>query len=168
MDIEKELEVAKSLAHRAVLGTLEEKVAPQHTAVVVVDMQNDFCASGGLVSRDGRDISAAQAMAKRLPQLLQSARHAGALVVFVRCLYTRDGNPYLSDVWLEQAARERRGGYTSIPVCREGSWEGDWYEDVRPQPGDIVVTKHRYDAFQGTDLDLVLRSHGIRTTVLTA
>jgi ureidoacrylate peracid hydrolase len=167
MSIEKELEAAKGLAHRAVLGTLEEKVAPQHTAVVVIDMQNDFCASGGLVSRDGRDISAAQAMAKRLPQLLESARRAGALVVFVRCLYTRDGNPYLSDVWLEQAARERRGGYTSIPVCREGSWEGDWYDEVRPQAGDIVVTKHRYDAFQGTDLDLVLRSHGIRTTVLT-
>jgi ureidoacrylate peracid hydrolase len=167
MDIEKELEVAKRLAHRPVLGTLEEKMAAQHTALVVIDMQNDFCASGGLVSRDGRDISAAQAMAKRLPALLESARRAGTLVVFVRCLYTRDANPYLSDVWLEQAARERRGGYTSIPVCREGSWEGDWYEDVRPQPADIVVTKHRYDAFQGTDLDLVLRSHGIRTVALT-
>jgi ureidoacrylate peracid hydrolase len=167
MSIEKELEAAKGLAHRAVLGTLQEKVAPKHTALVVIDMQNDFCANGGLVSRDGRDVSPAQALAKRLPALLESARRAGALVIFVRCLYSRDGNPYLSDVWLEQAARERRGGYTSIPVCGEGSWEGDWYEEVRPQPGDIVVTKHRYDAFQGTDLDLVLRSHGIRTTVFT-
>jgi ureidoacrylate peracid hydrolase len=167
MNVQEELEVAKRLAHRRVLGTLEEKAAPEHTALVVIDMQNDFCASGGLVSRDGRDLSAAQAMAKRLPALLDAARRAGTLVVFVRCLYTRDGNPYLSDVWLEQAARERRGGYTSIPVCREDSWEGDWYEDVRPQPGDIVVTKHRYDAFQGTDLDLVLRSHGIRTLVFT-
>jgi ureidoacrylate peracid hydrolase len=52
-------------------------------------------------------------------------------------------------------------------VCREGAWEGDWYENIRPGPGDIVVAKHRYDAFQGTDLELVLRSHAIRTLVLT-
>lgn len=136
MALEKELEVARRLSHKGVLATLEEKVAPAHTALVVIDMQNDFCASGGLVSRDGRDISPAQLMAKRLPALLQ-------------------------------AARQRNGGYTSIPVCRDGTWEGDWYEDIRPAPGEIVVTKHRYDAFQGTDLDLVLRSHGIRTLALT-
>ena len=165
--IEKELEVARRLSHQPILGTLGEKVSPAHTALLVIDMQNDFCASGGLVSRDGRDISPAQDMAKRLPALLESARKAGVLVVFVRCVYTAERNPYLSDVWLEQAARERNGGYTSIPVCRDGQWEGDWYEDIRPAPGDIVVSKHRYDAFHGTDLDLVLRSHGVRTVVLT-
>lgn len=167
MAFDKELEAARRLSHQRVLATLEEKVAPAHTALVVIDMQNDFCAAGGLVSRDGRDISPAQAMAKRLPALFQAARQAGVLLVFVRCVYTAEGNPYLSDVWLEQAARERNGGYTSIPVCRDGTWEGDWYEDIRPAPGEIVVAKHRYDAFQGTDLDLVLRSHGIRTLVLT-
>lgn len=167
MPADKELEAARRLSHKPLLATLEEKVAPAHTALLVIDMQNDFCAMGGLVSRDGRDISPAQAMAKRLPALLDAARAAGVLMVFVRCHYTAEGNPYLSDVWLEQAARERNGGYTSIPVCRDGEWEGDWYEGVRPQPGDVVVTKHRYDAFQGTDLDLVLRSHGIRTLVLT-
>ena len=106
-------------------------------------------------------------MARRLPRLIEAARESGALVIFVRCVYTAENNPYLSDVWLEQAARERKGGYTSIPVCRDGSWEGDWYEDIRPASGDIVVSKHRYDAFQGTDLDLILRGHGIRTVILT-
>jgi len=167
MGIPQELELARSLSRRRLLGTLEEKVAPAHAALVVIDMQNDFCAAGGLVSRDGRDLSATQAMAKRLPALIEAARNAGTLVVFVRCVYTSDGNKYLSDVWLEQAARERKGGFTSIPVCREGSWEGDWYGDVRPGAGDIVVAKHRYDAFQGTDLDLVLRARGIRTLILT-
>ncbi len=167
MSIQEELEVAKRLAHQPLLATLEEKVAPAHTALLVIDMQNDFCASGGLVSKDGRDLSAAQNMARRLPALITAARQAGVLVIFARCVYTSEGNRYLSDVWLEQAARERRGGYTSIPVCADGSWEGDWYEDIRPAPGDIVVSKHRYDAFQGTDLDLILRNHGIRTLVLT-
>lgn len=166
-DIAKELEIAKRLAHRPVLGTLQEKIAPAHTALLVIDMQNDFCASGGLVSRDGRDLSEAQKMARRLPRLIEAARDAGARAIFVRCLYSSEDNRYLSDVWLEQAARERKGGFTRIPVCREGSWEGDWYEDIQPAAGDLVVTKHRYDAFQGTDLDLLLRSHGIRTVLLT-
>ena len=63
--------------------------------------------------------------------------------------------PGPNEVWLEQAARERKGGYTRIPVCGDGSWEGDWY-GVQPKEGDLVVSKHRYDAFQGTELDLVL------------
>ena len=164
--VRNDLNVAAQLAHRPVLATLPDKVKPEHTALVVIDMQNDFCASGGMVSKDGRDLSEAQAMAKRLPKLLDSARAAGVLVVFVRCLYTTEGNAYLSDVWLEQAARERKGGFTRIPVCEDGAWSGDWY-GVRPEPGDVIVTKHRYDAFQGTDLDLILRSRGIRTIALT-
>lgn len=167
MSVQDDLKVAAHLAHRPVLATLAEKAAPQHTALVIIDMQNDFCATGGMVSRDGRDISEAQRMGERLPGLIAAARDAGVLPIFVRCIYTADANPYLSDVWLEQAARERKGGFTRIPVCADGSWEGDWYGDVRPMPGDIVVSKHRYDAFQGTDLDLILRSHGIRTLLMT-
>ena len=52
-------------------------------------------------------------------------------------------------------------------MCAEGSWEGDFYGDIRPQPGEPVVTKHRYSAFYNTDLDSILRSQGIRTIVLT-
>jgi len=166
MGVKEDLEVAARLAHIRVLGTLEEKIRPSHTALLVIDMQNDFCASGGLVSKDGRDLADAQAMAKRLPALISAARMAGVLPIFVRCVYSSEGNVFLSDVWLEQAARERKGGFTRLPVCAEGSWEGDWYENIRPEPGDIIVTKHRYDAFHGTDLDLILRSRGIRTLVL--
>ena len=167
MGIKEEMEIARRLASRDLLDTLEAKVRPAHTALLVIDMQNDFCASGGLVSKDGRDLGEAQRMAKRLPAFIDAARRAGVLPVFVRCVYSVEGNPYLSDAWLEQAARERKGGYTSIPVCAPGSWQGDWYEEVRPRDGDVIVDKHRYDAFQGTELDLVLRSHGIRTVVLT-
>jgi ureidoacrylate peracid hydrolase len=164
---EQDLAAARRLAHRPLLVSLGEKVEPAHTALVVIDMQNDFCASGGMVSRDGRDISEAQRMAERLPELLDCARAAGVLCVFVRCEYTSEGNAYLSDPWLEQAVRERKGGFTTMPVCEKGSWAGDWYGGIQPIEGDIVVVKNRYDAFQGTNLDLVLRSHGIRTVVMT-
>lgn len=162
-----DFDVAARLAHVQPLVTLQQKVQPAHTALLVVDMQNDFCAEGGLVSKDGRDLSAAQEMARHLPRLIDAARDAGVLVVFIRCVYTSERNFYLSDVWLEQAARRREGGYTRIPVCAEGSWGGDFYGDVRPTPGDVIVTKHRYSAFHNTDLDTILRANAIRTLVLT-
>jgi ureidoacrylate peracid hydrolase len=52
-------------------------------------------------------------------------------------------------------------------MCEDGTWQADFYGDVRPGHGDITISKHRYSAFHNTDLDLVLRSHGIRTVVLT-
>ena len=153
------LSAARRIAHVAPLTTLQEKVHALHTALIVVDMQNDFCASDGFVANGGRDVSHVQEMAKRLPELIEFARQAGVLVVFVRCAYSTDDNRYLSDVWLEQAARRQGSGYTLAPVCQEGTRGGDYYGDVRPAAGDIIVTKHRYSAFHGTDLEVILRSH---------
>lgn len=155
------------LAHTPMLMTLQKKVAPRHTAVLVIDMQNDFCAEGGMMDREGLDVGGVQALAERLPSFLEGARSAGVLVVFVRNVYSTAGNHYLSDAWLEQASRRRAGSYTRYPVCGEGSWEGDFYGAIRPRENDPVITKHRYSAFHNTDLDTVLRAHGIRTLVLT-
>ena len=162
-----DFEVAARIAHVKPLVGMDEKASPRHTALVVIDMQNDFIAKDGLIAREGRDVSQAEAMAQELPKLLKTAREAGVFVVFVRNVYTTDNNFYLSDVWLEQAARKRNGGYTRIPVCGENSWSGDFYGDVRPLPGEPIVTKHRYSAFYNTDLDTILRANGIRTVVLT-
>jgi len=162
-----DFDVAARIAHVKPLVGMDEKASPRHTALVVIDMQNDFIAKDGLIAREGRDVSQAEAMAQELPKLLKTAREAGVFVVFVRNVYTTDNNFYLSDVWLEQAARKRNGGYTRIPVCGENSWSGDFYGDVRPLPGEPIVTKHRYSAFYNTDLDTILRANGIRTVVLT-
>jgi ureidoacrylate peracid hydrolase len=158
---------AAAIAHVEPLTTLGAKLQPSHTALIVVDIQNDFCAEGGMMDNEGRDLSAVQAMADRLPRLIAEARRVGALVVFVRNVYSSEGNKYLSDVWLEQASRRRGESYWKRPVCALGSWEGDFYGDVRPQPGDVVVTKHRFSAFHNTDLELVLRTNGIRTMVMS-
>jgi ureidoacrylate peracid hydrolase len=173
-----DLEIAARLSHVRPLVTLRDKIEPSRAALIVIDMQNDFCAVGGMMSTEGFDVSEAQKAASRLPTLLTAARSAGALVVFVRNVYStstefssgtdnKPANMYLSDSWLEQAARTRKGSYTRRQVCTEGSWEGDFYGDVRPLPGEPVVTKHRYSAFHNTDLDSILRAHGIRTIVLT-
>jgi ureidoacrylate peracid hydrolase len=158
---------AAAIAHVEPLIGLERKVDPRHTALIVVDVQNDFCAEGGMMHAEGLDLTAVQSMANRLPGLIAGAREAGALVVFVRNVYSSVGNAYLSDVWLEQASRRRGDSYTRRDVCAADSWEGDFFGDVAPRPGDPIVTKHRFSAFHNTDLDTILRSHGIRTLVMT-
>src|SRR5947209_8515679 len=100
---ETDLEVAARIAHVEPLRGMREKVTPRHTALLVIDMQNDFIASEGLIGREGRDVSQAQEMGKRLPGLIDTARKAGVFVIFVRNVYTTDRNFYLSDAWLEQA-----------------------------------------------------------------
>jgi ureidoacrylate peracid hydrolase len=154
-------------AHAELLTTLEAKVASEHTALVVIDVQNDFCAPDGMMAREGLDVTAAQEMADRLPTLLEAAREAGVLVIFVRNVYSTESNWYLSDVWLEQAGRRRSGSYTERAVCAPDSWEGDFYGDVRPRADEPIVTKHRFDAFLRTDLETILRAHHIRTVVFT-
>jgi ureidoacrylate peracid hydrolase len=160
------LEAARKISHVKPLFGLEEKVAPSHSALIVIDMQNDFCAKDGFVDRCGRDVSIASKVAGNIAPLIERARRTGVLVVFVRCHYSTDRNSFLSDVWLEQAARKQGGGYTSLPVCSEGTWGADFY-GVHPEPGDAIVTKHRYSGFHNTDLDMILRANGIRSIVLT-
>lgn len=148
------------------LSTLRDKVDPRHAALLLVDVQNDFCAEGGAMHREGRDVSLAQRMIPRLERLLESARAAGVHVIWIRNVYNTAPNHYLSEVWLEQARRRRNGCYVDYPVCEPGAWNGDFY-GVRPEPGEVIVTKHRYGAFEGTDLDLILRSKGVRTVIMT-
>jgi ureidoacrylate peracid hydrolase len=157
---------AQAIAHVQPLLTLRDKVRPQHTALIVIDMQNDFCASDGFIARGGRDVSLVGEMADRLPAFIAQARDAGVFVIFVRCDYSTPQNRFLSDVWLEQAARRQGGGYTLSPVCQSGD-RGAEYFGVEPGEHDTIVVKHRYDAFHATNLDLLLRSHGIRTLVLS-
>ena len=141
------------------LTTLAEKVDPANAAVLVVDMQNDFCHPNGASARNGRSTAMAEAMTPNLQRLLVEARRAGVPVVFVRNVQTEHTK---SEVQREH--RQRRG--TEAPVCDEGTWGVEFY-GVAPEPGEAVVTKHRYSAFIGTDLDLVLRSKGVKSLVIT-
>lgn len=161
------LAALRNLSHRQPLVGTEAKSAPGRAALVVVDMQNAFCAAGGMMDNEGLPLSFAQAAAVKVSELLAAARAAGVLVIFVRNVYTSEDNSYLSDVWLEQAARKRGDSYTVRAVCAADSWEGDFYGDIRPQPGEPIVTKHRFSAFHNTDLDTVLRANDIRTMVMT-
>jgi ureidoacrylate peracid hydrolase len=157
----------EEIAHRRPLIELRDKVNPSHTALLVIDVQNDFCAEGGMMHSEGLDLTMVQAMAKSVPLLVQSARDAGALRVFVKNVYSTATNWYLSDSWLEQALRRRGKSYIERDVCGLDSWSGDFYGDVRPNEDEPIVIKHRYDPFSASDLDLILRAHHVRTVVLS-
>ncbi|MBM3560207.1 MAG: cysteine hydrolase [Alphaproteobacteria bacterium] len=156
--------VRKTLARA--LTTLDAKVDPAHAAVVVVDVQNDFCAEGGMLHREGFEIDRVQKMVPRLHDFVLAAREAGVLVVWIQTIYNAQAN-FMSDVWLEQSLRRWKGRFIDYPVCLKGGWGGDFYGNVRPLPGEPVVHKHRYGGFIGTNLDMVLRSNGIRTMIMT-
>ena len=148
------------------LTTLSQKVDPQHAALIVVDALNDFCAEDGAMHREGRDLTLVKQMMPRLEAFVHAARAAKIKLVWVQCAYNTAPNHYLSEVWLEQAGRRRNGAYVEFPVCEPGQWNQDFFS-VRPLPDEVIITKHRYGAFENTDLDLVLRSNKIRSVIIT-
>ena len=142
--------------HRSVLS---QHVDPASTALIVIDVQNDFCAKGGYFDQTGADLSLVEPAVERLTGFIEAARANGLRVIFVRSQY----DPvYLSET---QNARRRRIGW-EIPLCREDTWGFEFYR-VAPLPQEAIVTKHRYDAFHATELELVLRSNGVRNLILT-
>jgi ureidoacrylate peracid hydrolase len=139
--------------------SLADKLVPTRACLLVVDVQNDFCSPDGYFARVGNDVSAVAAMMERLHALIDAARAAGALVVFVQAIYDEH---VLSAPWRERNIRRN----LEVPRCITGSWGAELYE-VKPQPGDVVVRKHRYSAFVDTELDMILRARGIETLVMT-
>ncbi len=141
------------------LLTLAQKVDPAHAALVVVDVQNDFCAGGGFFQRAGYDLTGIQRAVPPLVRLLDHARRAGVFVTFVQAIYDPE---VLSAPMRERNCRRN----LELPRCLTGTWGADFYA-VGPQPAEPVIIKHRYSAFAGTDLEQVLRRRGARSLLLT-
>jgi ureidoacrylate peracid hydrolase len=148
------------------LTSIAEKVLPGHTALLIIDYQNEFCHEDGVFAQAGFDVSTFRAIEGNLLDLVTSARQAGVRPVWIRNAYNTRDSDYLSPVFMEHAIRRWNGRYSRIPVCEEGSWGQDFYGRVRPLSSERIVTKHRYDAFIGTDLEVVLRAASIRTVVV--
>lgn len=135
-----------------------ESIAPARTALVVVDVQNDFVADGGFFDAIGADVKTAQRRIPALVRLIAAARSARVPVVFVQAIYDPQ---YVSAPMRE---RNRRRG-VERPRCLTGSWGADFYE-VKPLPGEPVVIKHRYSAVPNTDFLPVLRRLGVDSLLL--
>jgi nicotinamidase-related amidase len=145
-----------------VLETLEARVAPDHTALLVVDMQNDYCAPEGASGRNGRDLTAVRATIPVISELIASAQSAGIPIVYTK--YTLGPN----GAGLSGPEILRRGrNFAGMQSTVKGTWGHDLIDDMPYDADrDIVIEKRRLSAFIGTDLDLILRGRGIKTVVI--
>jgi ureidoacrylate peracid hydrolase len=140
-----------------------ERHQPHRAALVVIDVQNDFCApEGSLPHGYGLDLQYVDAMVPRLLRLIESARAAGMPVIFVRTVHDESND---TPAWLGRLGAGADGGRTGV-TCRTGSWGAEFFR-VAPRPGDHVVTKHRFSAFVGTNLSITLTSLGVDSVLFT-
>lgn len=142
------------------LRTLNEQVDPEHTALLIIDPQKDFCASSGALAEvTGVDVSRIQDAVPRLNALIQKAREAGLTIVWTRVVLASDKmRPSQKAVW---------GEGDDIWIVREGSDGIEWYSEiVEPLADEHVITKWHYDAFEDTDLDSILQNKGIKTLLV--
>jgi nicotinamidase-related amidase len=143
-----------------VFDGLDEILDPRHTALLVVDVQNDMCRPDGWMAQAGRDVSAILAAVPGMARLAAAARECGVTVVLIEQTTLPD-NASDSPAWLYFKTRDgrRRTDYTL-----DGSWGQQTLEEIGP--GDLVVRKHRPSAFHATQLDLLLRARGVRSVAV--
>jgi ureidoacrylate peracid hydrolase len=134
---------------------------PARAALIVVDVQNDFCSPDGSLAGVGNDVSAAVDMVPRLVKLIDDARAASMPVIFIQTFHDETND---SPQWLNR--RSEDGANRTGITCRTGSWGAEFYA-VEPLPGDIVVNKYRYSAFAGTNLQIVLKTLGVESLLFT-
>jgi ureidoacrylate peracid hydrolase len=148
---------------------------PSRTAVIVVDMQNDFASEGGAFARAGLDIVPVQNIIAPTARVLAAAREAGMKVLYLKIAF----RPDLSDVGAPDSKNWslhtflRMGEPVTGPdgqpsrLFIKDTGNTEIVSELTPQPSDIVVTKHRFSGFYGTDLDVILRGLDIKYLVFT-
>jgi nicotinamidase-related amidase len=126
---------------------------PENTALIVIDMQTDFCGKGGYIDHLGYDIGITRACIPAIKRVLDRMRARGFHV-----LHTREGHrPDLSDLPPNKRWRSRQ---------TRGK-EGVGIGDLGPLAGETIIDKPGKGSFYATDLDLILRGRGVDNIVLT-
>jgi ureidoacrylate peracid hydrolase len=162
------------------LVTIDAKPAPltidmAKTAVIVVDMQNDFGAEGGMFHRAGIDTSMIRAAVEPTARVLRATRDVGIKVVYLKMAFRAD----LSDagprdapnlarhllIGVGQTVRAPNGKDSRILI--RDTWNTDILPELAPGPNDVVLYKHRFSGFYQTELDAILKGSGVKYLIVT-
>ena len=158
-----------TIENKVVYTTLAELVNRKHTAVIVVDMQNDFCKPGWTFDRLGIDISMYPSILPRLSRLLSGARDIGVKVIYIQMtvLPNRMSKSPAQIRFNMRLHLASHGVTQPLLYTIEDSPGQEIIAELAPEPGDLVVRKYRSSGFWGTNLDMLLRSNGIETVIVT-
>lgn len=139
--------------------SLKTNVSPESTALIVVDVQNDFCSRDGNLGKQGADLTMVNEMMPNLIELIANAKMNKVPVIYIQTFHEAATD---SASW-----KSRRISSDAEPnICRPNTWGAEFYE-VAPDVDDIIVNKHRYSAFLNTRLDTVLRTLKVETLIMT-
>lgn len=143
-----------------ILVTLEEQVKPSHCALLIVDMQNDFCHKDGFFGSNGADLSLVEQMTPKLLRLIEAAQAVGIKRYFIQVF---GDEPYLKQPMIERKLRIRR----SKDVARKGTWGAQPFSDIVPSLDDVIISKYAFSSFIDTPLEKLLRETNVRTIMVT-
>ena len=128
------------------LRTVKVSADARKTAVMVIDMQNDFIEEEGKLY-----VPRSESLIEPIKSLLNAAREAGATIIYTQDWHHEDDPEF--EVWGEHALA--------------GSWGAEIVEELKPKEGEFIVRKPSYDAFYGTPLEHILRYRGLENLILT-
>ena len=148
------------------------KLDTSRTALIVVDMQNSFCKKGGIFDYMGKlDETKVKRVINSNRKIVEACRRKGIKVVYLRMGYRPDlanaGGAESPNYYKELAVTmARQHPELKGKFLTAGTHDWEIIDELKPQPGDIVVDKHRYSGFVGTDLDTILGTFNIKYLLL--